>query len=153
MNQKLASKVNARNQVNALSNEKQLAIRTALLPFVGHKVRLAAGGMTTKVAAALAPFASDARCARIWFSVREYGLEARFVVTVGSEHGSTCQEYGCDLGRVSNGILTNLHDQQALRTDWTVEEVEKARTDAQAAREAMHAAEWQFRHFGTHDHN
>lgn len=153
MNQKLASKVNARNQVNALSNEKQLAIRTALLPFIGQKVRLKQGGMTAKLEAALAPFVSDARCARIWFNVRCYAVEVRFVVTVGSEHGSTSQEYGCDIGRVENGILTQLRDQQALRTDWTVEEVETARKQAEEARDAMRAAEFKLCHFGTHDNN
>lgn len=149
MNQKLASKVNARNQVNALSNEKQLAIRTALLPFIGQKVRLKAGGTTAKLDAALAPFVSNDRCARIWFCVRCYAIEARFEVVVDG----TRQEYGCDLGRVENNVLTQLRDQQALRTDWTAEEVEKAREDALAAREAMHTAEFAFRHFGTHDHN
>lgn len=153
MNMKLAAKITARNNVNFLANQTMPKILAALAPFVGQKVRLKEGGMTSKVIAVLRPFYSDARCARVWFNVRPYGLEVHFQVVVGGENSSTMQEHGCDLGRVENGILSKIYDHQPLRTDWTSLEVEKSRTDAQAAREAMHAAEFAFRHFGTHDHN
>lgn len=148
----LKAKVIATNRVNKAQNELVLILAEKLKPFIGKKV-MKANGTRTKAIAELIP-TGDVNGCWLWpysssHSWLSFGLKT-------SEHYAeftvVYAETVFSIGKVENGILTELVAVEPLRTDYTVEEIEQKRKLAQDLAEQTRQAEYACSPFGLYTH-
>lgn len=154
----LEAKVSARNRVNAALPIIHTALVKALEPFVGKKVETVHGGLTAKVANVLAPVIVKLEAdlgAFICHSSTSHSL--RFYVKVCEVFPSrypdtqiaSYAEASLDVAEVPSMVLTELYLQPPTpRTDYTVDEIIRARADVAAARTALSLAQSKLQGFG-----
>ena len=152
----LVAKVKARNLVNKELIERVPAMIEALKPFIGLQVIKVDGTLLTKVKEALPDLFSDTVAFSGWYNARSYSIYACFKTCVweGLDHGCVYQEESYCIGELDGAILKVEQrpvDLRYYRTDWTVEEVEKAREEVRKAQEALSEANRPLYHFGMHD--
>lgn len=151
----LVAKVKARNILNSELKQRVPAMIEALKPFIGQKVQKVDGTLLQKVRDAL-PNIPNAVAFGGWYESRGYSIYARFETCVweGLAHGCIYQEDSFCIGDVQDGILKaeqRVSELSFFRSDWTVEEVEKARENVRKAKEALSDAQRPLYHFGEYD--
>lgn len=151
----LVAKVKARNLVNKELIERVPAMIEALKPFIGLPVLKVDGTLLKKVNDAL-PELPNTVAISGWYSARCYSIYVCFKSCVweGLAHGCVYQEESYCIGELATTILKAEQrpiDLSFYRTDWTVEEVEKARENVRKAEDALSEAKRPLYHFGMHD--
>lgn len=151
---RLAAKVAARNGVNQLANFHAERFRQIITPFVGQKICLVTGDFSQKFKTALRP-AHPGPYLRIRVRTSgSYSLVVEFQVcadSVGSSYSAT-ENHVEYIGQLDNGVLKSVTQRvDALRTDYTVAEIEAARQAVSAAEGALRDAQGKLCNFGTYD--
>lgn len=153
---RLEAKVAARNAVNALALEMAPKMIEALKPFVGQKILNQGSVLSAKVKAALPP--TEATHERhFWYSPSEYGVWAHFktcICSAGNQPDYTVASYAEQaflIGDIKDHVLTGIRNGQTARTDFTTEEVRKAREAFKAAQSALDDARSALCGFGEYD--
>ena len=150
-NHKLAARVLAVNNANRYAKEMYPKLVAALRPFVGKQIEKAVGGLMKKVQDALPEFVHT-----VPMSVYRYASNYSLVWVMKAcesvpPNGCMYHETSLYVGHLSNGVLTEFYDAPVLRTDWTVEEVERLRTDYKAAQALADKAKSALGPFGEYD--
>lgn len=145
---RLAAKVKATNRANANANALYAAFAAAAKPFIGQKIFKADGELTTKFKAALPalPF-------YFYQSRSNYSLSYVTKESESIEGQSSCiyAESYAYIASVRLSALVQLHDAPNLRTDFTVEEIAKARKDVEDAETALDVLKGKLSGFGMYD--
>lgn len=153
----LEAKVAARNKVNGIALRMFPAMIEALRPFIGKKITIAGNQLSMKLRSALPK--SPASPSESWYySASSYALWVQF---------KTCEvfpsrwpdttiasyaEHAICIADLNIGTLDKLPaNPPQLRTDYTTGEVESARANLKAAKDALHAAEFALAGFGEYD--
>lgn len=148
-NLSLSARVIARNRANANAMALYDLLSKVFAPFAGQKIKKVDGTLLAKVQASFPKITFSFYRYRSNYSVCYVAKECQSL-----SDGNSCvyEEATVYIGDVSNGVLVKLYDRPELRTDWTVEEVQKLRIEAEKAKEAARKAESKLLEFGTHDY-
>lgn len=148
----LAARIKARNRVNQLANELQETLIKNFTPLIGKKVINANNYLCEKYRALCPQNRSDYQ---FYQEASEYSLG--FIVKVseqigGNDCGCVYKEAHFYVGNLSSCVLTKVHNGASdRRTNYTVEEIIKAREFAEQKREEARQAENALCGFGTYD--
>lgn len=158
MANRLAAKVAARNQTNALVNEWFPKILAVVTPWVGQKVSLVTGGIPHKLKTQIEALGLPShweKQIRISFDTYSAKVWAKVCVNynAGEYSGNEHAEETAYLGDMENGlILKNLkYTFEPRKTDYTVEGVKEKRKAYEAAKKASDDARSALYPFGEHD--
>lgn len=153
---RLEAKVAARNQVNALALEMAPKMIEALRPFVGQKILNQGDVLSAKVKAAL-PSGEYTPERHFWYTANKYALWANFKTCTsspghyGDHHVASYAETSFLIGEMDGHTLKAVKNGQTARTDFTVEEIQKAREAFKAAQAALDSAQSALSGFGEYD--
>ncbi len=157
-NTPLEAKVGERNAVNQAVIDMWPVAINALRPFVGEKILNQGFIKSGKLIKALPQFPNTPALS-VYISASQYGLRLD-VKTCGvykdrhGEHHCACYaESSWHLADVDGYNLGKINElpPTGLRTDYKVEEIQKAREELKTAEKAASAARSQLSHFGEHD--
>lgn len=145
---KLAAKVAATNRANKNALALYAAFAAAAKPFIGQKIFKADGELTAKFKAALPSFPFH-----FYRYTSNYSLVyiAKESENIEGGHGCIYAEASAYIGDMTNGVLVKLLDAPNLRTDFTVEEISKARKDVESAKRIVSNLEGKLCGFGLYD--
>ena len=150
----LEARVRAYNAANTIANEYSPKLAEALQPFVGEKVILATGKLTSKVNEKLKPLLEEIRAkgGQIWRRDTSYSINYGLLCSeANGHHTCTSAEVWLNIGEISGDQLVKLYPIETRRTDWTAAEVIEARKKAQLLHDQLSEAESAFRAFGYND--
>jgi hypothetical protein len=145
----LQAKIEARNIANRIANELALSLAQSFAPLVGKKV-LKIGGLMEKYKS-LVP--SDMPGAfQIYRHPSDYSLDfiVRTCINWGDHFCTYDQACAC-VGKLTDGVLTEIVTHQPLRTDYTEKEVSEAREALKVAEKALREAQSKLSGFGEYD--
>ncbi len=150
---RLAAKIVAQNAANALANFWQPKVRAMLEKWVGQKVQLVTGGKPVKLKAELDAlnlphdFKNQVIVSFGTYSVK---IDCKVFASVNGENAT--MEAVAYLGDMDGLYLKDLrYAHEALRVDFSVDEVKQNRANYEAARKAFEAARSKLAPFGEHD--
>lgn len=155
----LSAKVQAKNLVNELAAKLAPAAAAMFAQFYGKQIQLASStGFIKKFSKAVEALqlpntrGTISETAWVTSSLYTVMLHVQVEVCVPDGHGHRCSFQGettVYLGDLKNGIVSRLYTaHEAGRTDFTVDEVLKAREELNAARAAVRDAESKLCGFG-----
>lgn len=156
MNHKLAARVNAVNRVNYLANQLYERLVPIFRQFVGEEI-MNAGGLKAKIKKLL-PDMANTNSLRIYDSSTAYQLKWTICVSApddGSDgsgpHTVLYQDAVVYIGNLQERFLISTCEPRHLRTDYTVEGVQRMRQKYQDAYAAMQEAKDALGPFETFD--
>lgn len=153
---RLEAKVAARNAVNALALEMTPKMIEALKPFVGQKILNQGNVLSAKVKATL-PATEHTPERQFWYTANQYSVWVNFktcTCSAGNQPDYTVASYAEQaflIGDVEGHTLKSVLNSQSARTDFTTEEVRKAREAFKAAQSALDDARSALCGFGEYD--
>lgn len=152
MNEKLAARVTAKNRANKLAMDIHDKLAPIFAQYVGKKVETSTGSLVAKlnkeVDAAIAEIKKE-NC-KIFRSQSRYSI--CYVVQTWENVGSCYYaETYIYLGETSNGILSKILAKNELKTDYSVDQILKAREEIRKARTILQNAESNLCGFGEYD--
>jgi len=132
---RLAAKVKAVNRANEEAIKWHKLLVAIFAPLVGNQLFKATGGLLEKYRKLLPVFPNTPS---LYFSMGISNYRLSWVVKTCEMIEGTCgclyHETTIDIGKLDNGVLTEMYDTFTARTDYTAEEIT-------AKREAIRAAE------------
>ncbi len=152
---KLSAKVDAVVRANHRANQLWNLLMPTFSAFVGKQITKNDGSLLARVEKLLPTLPRTADC-RVWHRSSQYSLcwEVQASAPIGDPtgfHTVVYHEAACPIGKIENGILTELYPPMNYRTDYSPEEILEKRADHERAQQALYAAECALRPFGVFD--
>jgi len=144
----LPARVIARNRANANAMALYDLLSKVFAPFVGQKIEKVDGSLLAKVQASFPKITFFFYRYRSNYSVCYVAKECQSL-----SDGNSCvyEETTVYIGDVRDGVLQSLYPRPSFRHDWTVEEVQKLRHEAEEAEKIASDAKSKLCEFGMYD--
>lgn len=146
----LEARVKNVNKVNACANEYHAALTEFFRGYVGKKVCNADHSLTKRVKDQL-PTLPDSHNLRITNRAYEYYISFYISGHESWEHGCVSHEVTLYIGKLKDGVLTELTESPGYRTTYTTQEVEVCREHYRSMEKQYRDAQSALYPFGEYD--
>jgi hypothetical protein len=147
----LETRVKGVNKANAFANELWPRLVAVFAPFVGQKIEKVDGPLLAKIQKLVDALNLPNGDIHVYRHVSNYSL-AYTVKTCECTNGIAHYfEQTLYIGKMNNGVLVELKELEPFKTDYTAENVLKAREAYKVAKEAADKAQSALYPFGEYD--
>ncbi len=139
---RIAAQVEARNLANQAVNDVYARLADFFRPFIGKQVTKKDGSLLAKIEKMLPVLDIPSRVS-VYLNRSDYSLcwTCKACVSIQDDHGCVYDEQTSYVGKLSEGVLTEIQEVEARETDWTTEKlgerianVERLRNEYQQAK-------------------
>lgn len=151
MNERLTARVIAENRANEIATELSRQLLAIFAPFVGQKITKQGGDLTEKVKKLL-PKLPNSNHASVHRERGAYSLAFKVSCYENTSRGGVYQDVMIYVGEMDGHTLTKL-SQPFVGQTYTVEEIERKRSEYEIAKKLYQDAQHALYPFGEHDNH